>query len=245
MWRAVADHVGAAAGLHPVVQHRAAVELLQRGDLGVQAGVVLRKLLDRGDGAHPIRRIGQGQVGLEAGGHGAGGPPALDQGVQVGQLLGSGGVGCKLGELGLQRLRLRIAQAHGRAQVAHQATALHLGQVQGLGGNSRIVGELAVEVVVAQQEAACELGCACSTAGPAYFGEAACKGLGVAGGGSGDRVQQAGIAGGGVEVDALDAELGECEEFTGFADAVLVEVFPEFDAGKGDVVTVELAVGNA
>ena len=68
--------------------------------------------------------------------------------------------------------------------------------------------------------------------------------LGVAGGGPCDGVEQGGVAGAGAEADALDAQLSEGEEFIGFADAVLVEVFPEFDAGKGNIVAVELAVGN-
>lgn len=68
-------------------------------------------------------------------------------------------------------------------------------------------------------------------------GEAAAKGLGVA-------PAQIHIARRGAHGDALHAQLRKAEQLIGLADAVLVQVFPELDAGVGHVVGVKLAVGD-
>jgi hypothetical protein len=193
--------------------------------------------------------IGVGQVGadqsavferhvvfVEAVHHPRRGVGPFEQQVVDQCLLARAGVGAsKLGQLGLQVQRLRGAQAHGRAQIAHQTAALQVRQRLRCTGKRRVVGEGAVKVVVGQQQAAGQLGGACAAHCAAHAGEVAAEGLGVA-------PAQVHIVGRARYVDAGHAQLGKGREFVALADAVLVGIFPELHTAKGCVACVKPAI---
>ena len=217
------------------VEQGAAVEALQRGDLGVQVRLVVGKSgqgLAGGDGL-AARCGNEAGVGIGAAGHVAGGAPGMQQGVQCGAL---GAMAVALGKLldaEAQGFGARAAQAHGLAQVAHPAAAAHGGQRLDCGQDFGVVGEFAVEVVIAQQQVA-DLFLRADTVG-ALVREAGAHGLAVA-------AAQVGGGGGGIEGDAAHAQAVQAEEFVGLAEAVLVQVFPELELGVGGVIGVEEGV---
>ena len=143
----------------------------------------------------------------------------------------------KLCELRQQIGRLRRAQARGRPQIAHQPAARHLRQGQCRGRQYRVVGELAIEIVVGQQQAPGQVGGAAGAGGSAHTGEAAAESLGVA-------ATQTDVCRRAADVDALYTQLRKREQLAALADAILVQVFPQLDAGERDIAGIEFTVGN-
>ncbi len=138
----------------------------------------------------------------------------------------------------LQRLRLVVAQAHGFAQVACPPRAAHLRQGLCRSGRHRVVGELPIEVVAGQQQAARDFRHAAHALAAVHAREAAAPGLGVA-------VAQVDAAALALDVEARDAQVGQRVQLARLADAVLVHVLPDPQLAIGRVRRVDHAIAVA
>ena len=145
--------------------------------------------------------------------------------------------------LGRQGCSLRRAQAHGLAQVAHPPAATHFGQRRRRGVQRDWGGELAIEGVVDEVE----------VGGRRIESHTHCvhqRGAAVAArnrgrAADGVAVAQVDAAGRRGQRNACDALAGQRGQLVALADAVLVQVLPQFDVGELGVGSVEqlVAVG--
>jgi len=108
----------------------------------------------------------------------------------------------------------------------------------------RVVTELPIEVVAAEQQVADQVCGGGGAHATAHAGEAAGEGLGVARGRA-IGVHQVDVGGTGRKADALQPQIGKAVQFGRLADGVAIGVGPDFDAGEGGVQGVELAIGVA
>ena len=197
-------------------QKRLAVEAFEDGEL-VQPRLIRRAA--SADSFKAEAEIDSGKRTGGRGGQGAGVAPGLEQAVELSHLATAGGCCGIGGELAGQRLAGWRGEAGGLLQASDLAGALHVGQGLHFGGERDAVGEFAEEGIAGEVDVSQLLRCTQRSAAAVGADEAAEIGDLVA------VAQQHGVLGLGDD-EGGDAFLGEGEEFTALAEAILIEIGP-------------------